>query len=85
MFLYTNIFFAPDEHYFINACEKYKIKYVNKILTFVNWNYKRFNGRPLTYFSLNNDNINEIKKTDALFMRKVPEQCNLPSYFDDIS
>lgn len=86
LFIFTNNFFAADEHYFINICEKYKINYLNKLVTFVNWNNKNdCYKKPVTYHLLHNDNIKDIKKTNAFFMRKVSKNCKLPSYFDDIS
>jgi hypothetical protein len=82
LYNYKYSFFAVDEHYFANICNKYKFNYLNQRITFVNW---RKNNKPETYYFLNNDIVEEIKKTECLFMRKVPADCKLPSYFDTIS
>ena len=50
----------------------------------MNWENQLI-GRPVTYNFLNNDTVEEIKKTECLFMRKVSADCILPSYFDNIS
>ena len=87
---YTHIFgdkfFASDEHYFINIVIKFNIPYVNKTITYVNWNEFSdsifFRLKPKTYLKLTDEMIKKILKFDTLFMRKIDSKCNLPSYFD---
>ena len=43
---------------------------------------EKYKNKPKTYSKLTNENIENILKSDALFMRKVGPECNLPSYFD---
>jgi hypothetical protein len=86
---YTNIFgnrfSIPDEHYFINIMIKFNISFLNKPITFIdrkNSSNIPYKGAPRIYKKLTNEMIMDILKTDALFMRKVVSNCNLPSYFD---
>jgi hypothetical protein len=87
---YTHIFgdnsIVSDEHYFINIINKFNISFINKMITYVNWNEKsdltKYNKLPKTYSKLTNENIENILKSGTLFMRKVGPECNLPSYFD---
>jgi hypothetical protein len=86
---YTHIFgynfTIPDEHYFINIMNKYNISYINKKITYVNWNEESDSNKnretPETYDNLTNNVINTILETKCLFMRKVSPECKLPSYF----
>ena len=84
--IFGNNFFAPDEHYFINIINKFNISYVDKIITYVNWNEFSdsifFRLKPKTYLKLTDEMIKNILKFDTLFMRKIDSKCNLPSYFD---
>jgi len=88
---YTHIFgdnfIVPDEHYFINIINKFNISLINKRITYVNWSensdLEKYKKLPKTYSKLTNKNIRKILKSDALFMRKVGSECNLPSYFDN--
>ena len=82
-YLYSDNFYAPDEHYFINLCIKFNINFLEKQITYTNWEDKK--GSPKTYFSLTNEFIHDIKKNnDILFIRKISNDCILPSYFDKI-
>ena len=89
---YTHIFGdnfkVPDEHYFINIINKFNISFINKKITYVNWSEKsdlpKYKAKPKTYSKLTNENIENILKSGALFMRKVGPECKLPSYFDTI-
>lgn len=89
---YTHIFGdnfdVPDEHYFINIINKFNISFINKKITYTNWtensDLKKYKKKPKTYSKLTNENIENILKSDALFMRKVGSECDLPSYFDTI-
>ena len=84
---YTRIFgdkfFAPDEHYFINIMNKYKISYINKQATYVNWDEpsdsKKHRELPKTYDSLTNKMIKEILETGCFFMRKISKECKIPT------
>jgi hypothetical protein len=74
-----------DEHYFINVINKYNISFINRQITYVNWNSKkRSKAHPQTYLSLTNENIENILESNCFFMRKVDLKCKLPSYFNKI-
>ena len=87
---YTHLFGTycdvPDETYFINIMNKFNIRSIQKTVTYVNWNehsdLEKYRKLPKTYSKLSNENIENILKSDALFMRKVGPECDLPSYFD---
>jgi hypothetical protein len=87
---YTDIFGkkfnVPDEHYFINIIHKFNIPFINRKITYVNWNEnsdsKKYKSKPKTYSKLTNEMIENILKSDVFFMRKVGPECILPSYFD---
>lgn len=88
--LYSDYFYAVDEHYFGNIFNKFKISYINKQITYVNWKeisdsiYDR--NYPKTYELLTNEVVDKIKTDypDCLFMRKISDKCILPSYYDTI-
>ena len=84
--IFGNNFIVPDEHYFINIINKFNISFINRKITYANWNedsdLKKYKKRPKTYSKLTNEIIENILKYDVLFMRKVGPECNLPSYFD---
>lgn len=71
---YTHIFgdnfIVPDEHYFINIINKFNISFINKQITYVNWNensdLKKYRKKPKTYSKLTNKNIENILKSGAL-------------------
>ena len=92
---YTHIFgnnsWISDEHYFINIMNKFNISFINKMITYANWNegsdlekYRGLPWSPKTYSKLTNEMVENILKSGALFMRKVGPECILPSYFDKI-
>jgi len=80
---------VPDERYFGNILTKFNIEFKNKMSTFANWKQKsdsrKYRRLPKTYLKLKNSHVKEIIKKDCLFMRKVPEECELPSYFDNFT
>ena len=87
---YNSNFFAVDEHYFGNLCIKYNIPYKNSAITYVNWNENRSENedlfRPHTYDNLDNETIYDIKNRknqSYFFIRKISNDCILPSYYDD--
>ena len=87
--IFGNSFMVPDEHYFINIINKFKIPFINRLITYVNWNeksdLKKYKQLPKTYSKLTNKIIeNILLKSDYLFMRKIGPECKLPSYFDKI-
>ncbi len=89
---YTHIYsdiFAPDEHYFINIINKFNISFINRKITNVNWNERsdliKYRPNPKTYSLLTNKIIEDILRSDVLFMRKIESECKLPSYFDTFS
>ena len=65
---------------------KFDISYISKIIIYVNWvedsDLKKYRKKPKTYSKLTNENLENILKSGALFMRKVGPECKLPSYFD---
>ena len=82
---YTNIFGnrfkIPDEHYFINIMNKFNIHSISKCVTYVNWPQHQC-LHPKLYLNLTNNIISDILNTNALFMRKVHQNCELPHYFN---
>jgi len=76
-------FSVPDEHYFINIFEKFRISYENKAAVYVNWK-EGCDGHPKQYDVLDDDEVNSIKK-DYLFIRKISNKCVLPKYFENFN
>ena len=66
---------APDELYFINVLHKEKIHYVNGVIMYVNWPRGLSTKHPVQFNSLYPWHHKQIKKTNALFVRKC-----LPNY-----
>jgi len=79
-YLFNDNFYAPDEHYFVNLCNKFSIPYVNANINYSYWEYNN-KGRPKLYYNITNEEINAIKSDTFLFMRKIAKECNLPEYF----
>ena len=84
-YIYGNEIIVPDETYFVNIMNKFNINYINKQITFVNFEERDNINNPKMYHDLTNEQINKIIKTDSLFMRKVSKDCILPSYFNSIN
>ena len=65
---------------------KFNKPFLNKCVTHANWKEFENKGRsPKTYTKLTNEMIkNILDSEDPLFMRKVSQDCILPSYFDTI-
>ena len=87
--IFGNNYFASDEHYFINIMIKFNIPFIDKnILTYVNWNENsdssKYKPLPKTYSKLTNKIVQNVLNTNCLFLRKIPSECILPSYFDKI-
>jgi hypothetical protein len=86
--LYSDNFYAVDEHYFGNICNKYNIKFSNQPITYVNWCDKSDDPNdkdlPKTYSILNNNMVDEMKKSPCFFLRKISKKCVLPSYFANL-
>ena len=87
--IFGDNFVPPDEHYFINIMHKFNIPFVDKnLLTYVNWNENsdssKYKKLPKTYSKLTNQLLENILKSNCLFMRKVCSKCILPSYFETI-
>ena len=87
--IFGNKFCIPDEHYFINIILKFNISFINKKITYANWNESEKNDKnvslhPKTYLKLTNEDVKNILKSNCLFMRKIASECILPSYFDKI-
>lgn len=72
---FTHIFgkdaIVPDEHYFVNVCEKYNLPYINRNLTFVNWVESDTPGHPKIYTTVSEDYKKLIRSKGFLFIRKV--------------
>jgi hypothetical protein len=88
--LFKNSFYALDEHYFINICNKFNIRYQNFCITYSNWYDKNEDPnereQPKTYVHLTNEMVDKIKNEQPFFfMRKISKSCALPSYFDNIN
>jgi hypothetical protein len=79
-YLFNDNFYAPDEHYFVNLCNKFSIPYINSNINYSHWEWNH-EGRPKTYYSITNEEINNIKSNGFLFMRKIAKECNVPLYF----
>jgi hypothetical protein len=79
-YLFNDNFYAPDEHYFVNLCNKFNIAYVNAPINYAHWEWNH-EGRPKTYYELSNEEVMNIRTQGFLFMRKISKECNVPSYF----
>jgi len=79
-YLFSDNFYAPDEHYFVNLLNKYNIPYVNSNINYSYWEWNH-TGRPKTYYQLTYDEIKDVKSNGFLFMRKINKDCILPHYF----
>lgn len=80
----------PDETYFVNIMNKFNISYRIDAVTYVNWKEKseskKYRPYPKIYTELTNETIKKILDLahfNGFFMRKVPAECELPSYFDN--
>jgi hypothetical protein len=87
---FNDMFYALDEHYFVNICNKFDIKYENFCITYVNWCDKNEDpnerDQPKTYIKLTNQIANKIiQENPCFFMRKISKSCILPTYFHNIS
>ena len=88
--LFNDKFYALDEHYFVNICNKFDIKYENFCITYVNWCDKNEDPNerddPKTYVTLTNQMAHKIiQEKPCFFMRKISKNCILPPYFHNIS
>jgi hypothetical protein len=87
--MYSDKFFAVDEHYFGNICIKFNIPYLNRKITFVNWLQKSDNKSdrqfPKTYEKITHQMLKKIMNQKVFFLRKVSSNCILPPYFDKLS
>jgi hypothetical protein len=86
--VYGNNSVVPDEHYFVNICNKYHKPFLNRQITFVNWDESdMFRMHPKTYNQLPDMLINNIRRlSSSLFMRKVSKKCCLSNkYLESIS
>jgi len=75
---YFSELFAPDEHYFIMLCKKYMNKNIkNEGVTFVNWDEPDDEDgcSPKTYYTITEDEYDEIKNSTYLFARKFTNTC----------
>ena len=77
-YLFSDTFYAPDEHYFINLCNKFGILYDKRHLNYANWSSG--GARPNTYYHLTNEMISDIitENPSCFFMRKIHKDCVLP-------
>ena len=86
LYLYSDNFFAVDEHYFGNLCRKFNIGFHNGCVVYRNWSDRSDEDGerpyPKTYLHLTNEMVEEIRlTTSALFMRKISSNCKLPGAF----
>lgn len=86
---FGNTFECPDEHFFINFCNKFKIKFINQKITYCKWNRNIIEFlspiHPQTYESLSNSDVFRIinNHPTCLFIRKISKKCKLGTYFND--
>jgi hypothetical protein len=78
--LFSDNFYAPDEHYFVNLCNKFKIQYVNSEINYAHWECNH-EGRPKTYYELSIEEVMSIRTKGFMFMRKISKECDVPWYF----
>lgn len=76
-----NNFECLDEHYFGTLCNFLDIEYESLPLTFVDWNNSDAK-HPKTFYYLDDDILEKVMDTGALFMRKISTDCALPDYFN---
>jgi len=77
MYYFKNLF-APDEHYFIMICKNYIDKNIkNEATTFVNWDEPDDEDgcSPKTYYTITQENYDELKNSSYLFARKFDKNC----------
>jgi len=67
--IFGNYSEVPDEHYFINIINKYNIDYINKRITFVNW--EKPYTHPTTYTILTPTILEKMRSEGCLFARKI--------------
>lgn len=88
---FGNTFECPDEHFFINLCYKFKIRFINQRITYCNWKRQLISFRspihPKTYNNLDNNEVIRVINSypNCLFIRKISKSCILGSYFDDFN
>ena len=75
-YLFSDNFYAPDEHYFINLCNKFNIPYVKSVIDYSKWEWNH-QGKPKTYYTLTNEEVNQIRNEGCIFMRKISKECNV--------
>jgi len=79
-FLFNDNFYAPDEHYFVNLCNKFNIRYFSSRINYAHWEWNH-EGRPKTYNELTIQEVMNLRKDGYMFMRKIGRECNVPWYF----
>jgi len=79
-YLFNDKFYAPDEHYFVNLCNKFNINYVNSNINYANWEFNH-QGRPKTYNELTIEEVIHKRTEGFMFMRKISKECIVPWYF----
>lgn len=77
--IFKQNFFALDEHYWICILHKYNRPYIEKNITYSNWESKKAN--PKLYTEITNCEILKIKKIyKTYFIRKISNECKLPKW-----
>lgn len=71
--IFGNYSEVPDEHYFINIMNKFNIDYINKSITFVNWEEPFWH--PTTYTILTTAILEKMRSEGYLFTRKISKDC----------
>lgn len=81
-YIFGERFEVPDEHYFVNLCIKFNISFINKDITFVNWNEKsksqKYRDLPKTYDIVTQEMLDICRNSGFMFMRKISKDCVLP-------
>lgn len=76
--------FAPDEVYYPTMLNVLNIKWVEKIVTFVNWNDISLKGAtrvlPKTYEFIGFNELKYMRDLGALFMRKISNEAQIQIY-----
>lgn len=75
-YLFSDNFYSPEEHFFINLCNKFSIPYVKSVINYSKWELNH-QGRPKTYYELTNEEVNQIRSEGYIFMRKISKECNV--------
>lgn len=92
--LYADMF-APDEHYFVNMLDRYKIEYEKRDITYVDWKNPSTNPKyrplPKTFDVVKFNDIKKARSYGCLFFRKIAKESKInavdlfKNYLSDVS